>query len=198
MGNMFSYNVAQSDLAGERSQFATENKTASERTFVRFFSTKPRSLRITMERQWMYGMSLNDPEFVKGVESFLIAAESNRVAKGDIEIFCPCSKCKNFEPFTDIKTIEWHLHRYGFVRNYTCWSEHGESLVGNSTSSHVSNTNENNDSCINDKHENLKEMLHDLEANDGDIDQEDLQQFLLIILLLAGKSERPRKEFQEI
>ncbi|PWA86099.1 ulp1 protease family, C-terminal catalytic domain-containing protein [Artemisia annua] len=130
----------------------------------------------SMERQWMYGMSLNDPEFVKGVESFLIAAESNRVAKGDIEIFCPCSKCKNFEPFTDIKTIEWHLHRYGFVRKYTCWSEHGESLVGNSTSSHVSNTNENNDSCINDKHENLKEMLHDLEANDGDIDQEDLQQ----------------------
>ncbi|PWA72519.1 ulp1 protease family, C-terminal catalytic domain-containing protein [Artemisia annua] len=90
-----------------------------------------------MERQWMYGMSLNDPEFVKGVESFLIAVESNQVAKGDIEIFCPCSKCKNFKPFTDIKTIEWHLHRYGFVRKYTCWSEHGESLVGNSTSSHL-------------------------------------------------------------
>ncbi|PWA54746.1 transposon protein [Artemisia annua] len=90
-----------------------------------------------MERQWMYGMSLNDPEFVKGVDSFLIAAESNRVAKGDIEIFCPCSKCKNLKPFTDIKTIEWHLHRYGFVRKYTCWSEHGESLVGNSTSSHL-------------------------------------------------------------
>ncbi|PWA36524.1 hypothetical protein CTI12_AA598950 [Artemisia annua] len=46
----------------------------------------------TMERQWIYGMSLNDPEFMKGVESFLIAAESHRVAKGDTEIFCPCSK----------------------------------------------------------------------------------------------------------
>ncbi|GJX56899.1 leucine-rich repeat-containing protein [Tanacetum coccineum] len=58
----------------------------------------------------------------------------------------------------------------------SCWSEHGESLVDNSTSSHVSNANENNKSYINDKHKNLKEMLHDLKANDGDIDQEDLQQ----------------------
>ncbi|XP_066347634.1 LOW QUALITY PROTEIN: uncharacterized protein [Miscanthus floridulus] len=35
-------------LAGERSQSAVENKTASERTFVRFFSTKHRSLRRTV------------------------------------------------------------------------------------------------------------------------------------------------------
>ncbi|TYH91281.1 hypothetical protein ES332_A13G107300v1 [Gossypium tomentosum] len=42
----------QSDLAGERSQFAADNKTASERTFVRFFSTKHESLRITVGR-WL-------------------------------------------------------------------------------------------------------------------------------------------------
>lgn len=42
----------QSDLAGERSQFAAENKTTSERTFVRFFSTKHGSLRITVGR-WL-------------------------------------------------------------------------------------------------------------------------------------------------
>ncbi|XP_074562615.1 LOW QUALITY PROTEIN: uncharacterized protein LOC141819170, partial [Curcuma longa] len=39
-------------LAGERSQSAAENKTASERTFVRFFSTKHGSLRITVGR-WL-------------------------------------------------------------------------------------------------------------------------------------------------
>ncbi|GJR92478.1 hypothetical protein Tco_0264652 [Tanacetum coccineum] len=44
--------LLQSDLAGERSQFATENKTTSERTFVRFFSTKHGSLRITVGR-WL-------------------------------------------------------------------------------------------------------------------------------------------------
>ncbi|KAM3340770.1 hypothetical protein P3S68_028404 [Capsicum galapagoense] len=44
--------LLQSDLAGERSQFATENKTESERTFVRFFSTKHGSLRITVGR-WL-------------------------------------------------------------------------------------------------------------------------------------------------
>lgn len=56
MGNMFSYNVAPTffleGLAGERSQSAAENKTASERTFVRFFSTKHRSLRRTVGR-WL-------------------------------------------------------------------------------------------------------------------------------------------------
>lgn len=53
MGNMFSKKKSlQSDLAGERSQFAAENKTASERTFVRFFSTKHGSLRITVGR-WL-------------------------------------------------------------------------------------------------------------------------------------------------
>lgn len=44
--------LLQSDLAGERSQFAAENKTASERTFLRFFSTKHGSLRITVGR-WL-------------------------------------------------------------------------------------------------------------------------------------------------
>lgn len=44
--------LLQSDLAGERFQFAAENKTASERTFVRFFSTKHGSLRITVGR-WL-------------------------------------------------------------------------------------------------------------------------------------------------
>ncbi|TYG73544.1 hypothetical protein ES288_D04G110200v1 [Gossypium darwinii] len=45
----------QSDLAGERSQFAAENKIASERTFVRFFSTQHESLRITVERMKCIG-----------------------------------------------------------------------------------------------------------------------------------------------
>lgn len=44
--------LLQSDLAGERSQSAAENKTASERTLVRFFSTKHGSLRITVGR-WL-------------------------------------------------------------------------------------------------------------------------------------------------
>ncbi|KAL3498305.1 hypothetical protein ACH5RR_041037 [Cinchona calisaya] len=44
--------LLQSDLAGQQSQFATENKTASEHTFVRFFSTKHGSLRITVGR-WL-------------------------------------------------------------------------------------------------------------------------------------------------
>ena len=44
--------LLQSDLAGERSQFAADKKTASERTFVRFLSTKHVSLRRTVGR-WL-------------------------------------------------------------------------------------------------------------------------------------------------
>ncbi|GJV05986.1 hypothetical protein Tco_1343642 [Tanacetum coccineum] len=68
-----------------------------------------------MERKWMYGMNISYPKYVNGVQSFLIVVESDRVAKGNIEIFLSV-------------------------------------------------------------YENLNEMLHDLGANDGDIDQEDLQQ----------------------
>ncbi|GKB25451.1 ulp1 protease family, C-terminal catalytic domain-containing protein [Tanacetum coccineum] len=49
----------------------------------------------------------------------------------------------------------------------------------NSTSSHVLNANENNESYINDRHGNLNEMLHDLDANDGEINQEDLPTIVL-------------------
>ncbi|KAJ8454893.1 hypothetical protein OPV22_035202 [Ensete ventricosum] len=57
MGNLFSYFIVASNfllegLAGERSQSAAENKTASERTFVRFFYTKHGSVRITVGR-WL-------------------------------------------------------------------------------------------------------------------------------------------------
>lgn len=52
--------LLQSDLAGERSQFAAENKTASERTFVRFLPTKHGSFRITVGR-WLPKETTFDP-----------------------------------------------------------------------------------------------------------------------------------------
>ena len=100
-----------------------------------------------------------------------------------LRFFVRVRSVKIFVPHNDIKAIEYHLLKFGFVRNYTCWSEHGESQLDNSTSSHVSNANEKNDSYINENHENLNEMLHDLEAN-GDIDQEDLQK-------LFDEAEKP-------
>ncbi|KAK2658105.1 hypothetical protein Ddye_011157 [Dipteronia dyeriana] len=44
--------LLQSDIASERSQFAAENKTSIECTFIRFFSTKHKNLRITVGR-WL-------------------------------------------------------------------------------------------------------------------------------------------------
>ncbi|CAI9284974.1 unnamed protein product [Lactuca saligna] len=53
--------LLQSNLAGERSQFATENKTASEHTFVHLFSTKHINLRITVGWWLPKETSINPP-----------------------------------------------------------------------------------------------------------------------------------------
>ncbi|KAI5672935.1 hypothetical protein M9H77_13299 [Catharanthus roseus] len=75
-------------FSGERSQFATENKTVSERTFFRFFSTKHRSLRITL------GRYLTHPE---NKESFTMMgvpffpSGKNEMNRGPFFFFAACS-----------------------------------------------------------------------------------------------------------
>nr|XP_043625896.1 uncharacterized protein LOC122597363 [Erigeron canadensis] len=134
-----------------------------------------------MDRQWMYQKDVNFEEFLQGVRSFLLVAEAHRLAKGTNEIFCPCSKCKNFVGHKNINEIEFHLLQNGFVRKYNIWSEHGESLAaGSSTSVSGSFANENNDSNMNRNPENLKRMFHDMEATTvGDSHQEKLQELFV-------------------
>ena len=56
-----------------------------------------------MSRQWMYDDRCS-PEFINGVQTFLLAAEANKRADGFMP--CPCAGCKNDhnyssqEPFT--------------------------------------------------------------------------------------------------
>ncbi|KAL7252243.1 hypothetical protein ACSBR1_013984 [Camellia fascicularis] len=64
--------LLQSDLAGEQSQFATENKTASEHTFVRLFSTKHDSLRITIGRWLPKETPIRSAPQLGGIYLFLI------------------------------------------------------------------------------------------------------------------------------
>ncbi|KAJ0508051.1 putative Transposase-associated domain-containing protein [Helianthus annuus] len=135
----------------------------------------------------MYEISRASSIYMEGVKSFLKAAEANRVNRGSRMIYCPCQVCNNFMSFNDITDIEFHLVKNGFMPKYTCWSMHGESLLDHSTSSinsHINDNRENNDTDLdadndhsnsNEPDNNLNEMLHDMETNISDDEQENLQ-----------------------
>ncbi|XP_022032180.1 uncharacterized protein LOC110933258 [Helianthus annuus] len=124
-----------------------------------------------------------------GIESFIKVAEANRLNVGSQKIWCPCMICKNFQQYDDVKDIEVHLMKDGFMPKYTCWSMHGESRVEHGTSS-ISLDNHDNDN-LNVPNDNLSEMLNDLETNVDDIDQEKLKQ-------LIDDSEKPLYTGSEI
>ncbi|XP_076909133.1 uncharacterized protein LOC143566274 [Bidens hawaiensis] len=145
---------------------------------------------------WMYGNRYTDPRFAIDMKSFLNAAQEDRVKKGKETISCPCMECKTFTEFKDIKQIEYHLLRNGFMFNYTCWSKHGESLASSSTTSknldanyngvnnasHISHDNykinEGSDN-VNEGNDNINDMFDDLETNACNIEQEKLQQIFV-------------------
>ncbi|KAD6795050.1 hypothetical protein E3N88_05946 [Mikania micrantha] len=141
-------------------------------------------LDFQMDRiNWMYHTARTSLAYTEGVQIFLKAAEVNRRNKGNGRICCPCIICKNFKRFDDIKKIEFHLMKHGFMPRYTCWSMHGESLSNRSISSINSqsddiNINDSNfvddDDNSMDLNDNLSEMLHDIETNIGDDDQRKL------------------------
>ncbi|XP_021991893.1 uncharacterized protein LOC110888688 [Helianthus annuus] len=131
-----------------------------------------------------------------GIESFIKAAEANRLNVGSQKIWCPCMICKNFQQYDDVKDIEFHLMKDDFMPKYTCWSMHGESRVEHGTSS-ISLGNHDNDNLnvrsdnLNVPSDNLSEMLNDLETNVDDIDQEKLKK-------LIDDSEKPLYTGSEI
>ncbi|XP_076899668.1 uncharacterized protein LOC143553586 [Bidens hawaiensis] len=122
-----------------------------------------------MDRDWMYKASHTSEIYAAGVQSFLSAAEANRVKKKEVGQFV-------------------------VLVLYECWSRHGESLAAFSTSSTANDTTYNddasnlnstynndssnldeNDNHLNGPDENLNEMLHDMETNMGDAEIENLQ-----------------------
>ncbi|KAF5803205.1 putative Transposase-associated domain-containing protein [Helianthus annuus] len=53
----------------------------------------------------MYHTTCTSSMFTDGVRNFLRVAETNRLNSGSGLICCPCSICKNFQRFNDIKDI---------------------------------------------------------------------------------------------
>ena len=64
------------------------------------------------------------PEFINGVQTFLLAAEANKREDGFMH--CPCAGCKNGHNYSTSRTIHVHLFESGFMPHYNVWTKHGE------------------------------------------------------------------------
>jgi hypothetical protein len=79
----------------------------------------------------MYGALRYKPGFREEVDKFLKAAENHakKLKQNKNSIICPCRDCKNPLAFKDVPIIGSHLIMRGFVKNYTVWIHHGETLL---------------------------------------------------------------------
>ena len=76
--------------------------------------------------EWMYKWSrVNDPRYLDEVCKFVEAAKEHREGLRRKKTICPCGKCKNLLAHDD-KTVRSHLIMFGFVKDYTVWTFHGE------------------------------------------------------------------------
>ena len=79
----------------------------------------------------MYDSLRFEAPFHEEVDNFIEAAEKHAATLTDNKdtIICPCKDCENMVAFTDSSIIKEHLIRRGFVRNYTVWIHHGETMA---------------------------------------------------------------------
>ncbi|XP_071729049.1 uncharacterized protein [Rutidosis leptorrhynchoides] len=114
--------------------------------------------------KWMYDIGRTSPDYLKRLEEFITIAETDQLNKGSTVITCPCKKYMNGKSFKDSTYIKNHLIINGFMRGYTCWSYHGESLTDHNPGSLDSNQLNEEDSYISDN-DNFEAMFEDIEDN---------------------------------
>lgn len=83
-------------------------------------------------RKWMYRRFLPsgnyNPEFVEELDRCIKFASSKPAYMDIDKISCPCKKCDN-KSYRDTDEVQYHICRFGFVKNYQVWRFQGESLV---------------------------------------------------------------------
>ncbi|XP_071727304.1 uncharacterized protein [Rutidosis leptorrhynchoides] len=116
--------------------------------------------------EWMYNIGRTSIEYMKSLDEFITIAETDQLQKGNEKIICPCKKCFNGRAFNDSTEIRNHLILNGFMRGYTCWSYHGESLVDHNRGDSGSDEENEEDSYGSDMdHDNFEAMFEDMEDN---------------------------------
>nr|GEW34723.1 hypothetical protein [Tanacetum cinerariifolium] len=123
--------------------------------------------------RWMYKIDRNSNEYLTRFFEFIRVAEDDQEKKGKLRIFYLCKDCNHILTHIDSNEIKGHLISTGFVERYTCWSWHGELLPEHDAVDFVHSEDDDNDS-YDRGHDNLDDMLHDLE---GDIDEDSQAKF---------------------
>ncbi|XP_071740963.1 uncharacterized protein [Rutidosis leptorrhynchoides] len=128
--------------------------------------------RCLMDRNtWMYEIGRATAEFMDSVDEFITVAETDQLEKGNNAICCPCKKCKNARWYADLTDIKSHLIAHGFMRGYTCWSFHGESVADLNPSVSDNDTDNEEDSYNSDNNVNFDDMFDDLDMEDNVADK---------------------------
>ncbi|KAL4554337.1 hypothetical protein LXL04_039558 [Taraxacum kok-saghyz] len=99
---------------------------------------------------WMYRLDRFSHEYLDNLVEFEKAANDHRVHRGESHIWCPCTKCQNCQKFDDWHIIQGHLITEGLMSRYTQY----------------------------DNHDNLDEMLDDIEDDGTYTDYENFQQLI--------------------
>ena len=77
-----------------------------------------------MDRTWMYGACTTDA-YRDGLRGFMAAAEAHMLGEGRADTCCPCKDCGNIRIF-ELRHMQWHLVKRGFMEGYLRWTKHGE------------------------------------------------------------------------
>ena len=67
--------------------------------------------------------------FIAGVTEYLEAAKEHMAHTKNQWVTCPCKDYKNMMSNEDLDQIQGHLIKRGFMKDYTCWSNHGEDPI---------------------------------------------------------------------
>ena len=101
-------------------------------------------------KRWINILDRPDPHYRAGVDAFLNFAFKEE----EDQIRCPCNGCRNIYVKTRSE-VKFHLFKYGILRSYKFWHNHGETGFGD-------NSEDNSESVTPmTTNDSMKDMLHD-------------------------------------
>ncbi|XP_050233259.1 uncharacterized protein LOC126681754 [Mercurialis annua] len=106
-----------------------------------------------MDKSWMKHKNKFSSEYIQGVRNFLDVAKVQADCNGRIR--CPCKRCNNCY-FKSVTNVRRDLFQNGILEDYTTWVHHGET-------SQVDNTNDDIHNQVEDQHDEISEMLIDMQ-----------------------------------
>ena len=77
----------------------------------------------------MYTVKRTDAYFRAELNKFIQVAENHARNEKTQLMHCPCNDCQNLRVFSDPTTIRSHVIVRGFVKDYTVWKKHGETVA---------------------------------------------------------------------